>query len=524
MVSFQLRPFYYQSLTELTSAGILFALMLSATLIAVLRNVIGVTTYGVFGPAILSLTFLTLGLVWGSLVLITAMCTGIIVRLALESLRIQSTHRMAILVITVSATILIFGIALNSLSLNYSILEGLFPVLVASWLVERFVRNWLEKKRREALRTLSLTWATILASYLLISNPVLLDTLAVTPEAWILLAGLNIFLGSIVRTRLSEFLRFKNIRPSGHLGLGDVLTMNVRNREVIARHNPVEFSGRVTKIALKNTLLEYGIPVAKTIAIVENYEDLKGLKMFLLGLPNEEGFVIKPNNSFGGRGILLVNNRSGDWLITRKGDLITYNEIERHIMSILDGEHSRGLNFDKAIIETLLYPHPELAAISYRGLPDIRVIVYKTVPIMAMIRLPTKDSNGRANLHQGAIGAGVELRTGRIFHAIHNRRSIDYHPDLEVKLIGRTIPLWEKILEMASLSQRAVKLGYAGVDLTIDAKIGVVVLEVNRRPGLEIQNANMAMLMDKMKFVEKRLGKEDKISIQKSIDIAGQMQ
>ena len=63
---------------------------------------------------------------------------------------------------------------------------------------------------------------------------------------------------------------------------------------------------------------------------------------------------------------------------------------------------------------------------------------------MAMLRLPTKASNGRANLHQGGIGTGVDLDTGRTNHAVQRNRVVDHHPDTGVPLVGRVVPYWPR--------------------------------------------------------------------------------
>jgi len=124
-----------------------------------------------------------------------------------------------------------------------------------------------------------------------------------------------------------------------------------------------------------------------------------------------------------------------------------------------------------------------------------------------MTRLPTKKSGGKANLHQGAVGAGVNIASGRIESAIlaHHRKPIRVHPDTGIELIGQTIPFWQKILELAARSQQASGLGFAGVDIVISEARGPMVMEVNKRPGLEIQNANRRPLLRRLRVVEAAL-------------------
>lgn len=70
-------------------------------------------------------------------------------------------------------------------------------------------------------------------------------------------------------------------------------------------------------------------------------------------------------------------------------------DIRAHMEKILEGRFSMGNNNDVVIIEERIKTHPELKRYSYKGVPDIRLIVYNQVPVMAMVRLPTKDQMGR---------------------------------------------------------------------------------------------------------------------------------
>ena len=109
---------------------------------------------------------------------------------------------------------------------------------------------------------------------------------------------------------------------------------------------------------------------------------------------------------------------------------------------------------------------------------------------MGMVRIPTLASGGRANLHQGGIGVAMNLATGVTFRAVSRGESVLRHPETGGALIGRQLPHWEQTLEVARLAAASVPLGYVGVDIVVDAVRGPLVLELNARPGLEIQNIN----------------------------------
>ena len=84
----------------------------------------------------------------------------------------------------------------------------------------------------------------------------------------------------------------------------------------------------------------------------------------------------------------------------------------------------------------------------------------------------------------------MDLATGRATRARLRGRSITTHPDSKAPLVDVPLPHWDEILDVARRSAAAVPLGYLGVDVGIDARRGPVVLEINKRPGLEIQNVN----------------------------------
>lgn len=175
-----------------------------------------------------------------------------------------------------------------------------------------------------------------------------------------------------------------------------------------------------------------------------------------------------------------------------------------------------GDRSDIAIIEERVRTDPLLKQYSFKGVPDIRIICFNGVPIMAMTRLPTRRSNGTANLHSGAICTGLDISTGITTYSMQmNTKSlfsdtyegIEYTTDLKEnkKLSGIQIPNWDEILTIALKCQKASKLGYIGVDIALDAEKGPVVFELNARPGLGIQVANQAGLrwrLEKVKGLE----------------------
>jgi len=214
-------------------------------------------------------------------------------------------------------------------------------------------------------------------------------------------------------------------------------------------------------------------------------------------------FALKPSRGMGGEGIIVVKRRlkNGGWLTTQK-ERIKIDDLKLHTLDILEGAYSMGNIPDVAFIQEYVGRAEVFRRWAYRGTPDIRIIVFNRIPIMAMLRLPTKESGGRANLHQGALGVGVDIATGITTRAIWHGEQIVFKPGTERKLRGIKIPDWDLVLETAVKAQEASHLGYLGVDIVIHPDKGPMVLELNAQPGLQIQLANGEGLKKRLERVE----------------------
>lgn len=215
-------------------------------------------------------------------------------------------------------------------------------------------------------------------------------------------------------------------------------------------------------------------------------------------------FALKPSRGLGGDGIIVVKKRSpeGDGWVTTQKTKVTVDDLKMHVLDILEGAYSMGNVPDSAFIQEYVGRHKRFQKYAYRGTPDIRIIVFHNVPTLAMLRLPTKESGGRANLHQGAIGVGVDIATGITTRAIWHAEPIRVKPGTSRKLNGIKIPHWNEILLTAAQCQNIPGLGYMGVDIVLHPERGPMVLEVNAQPGLQIQLANMIPLKRRLERLE----------------------
>jgi alpha-L-glutamate ligase-like protein len=260
--------------------------------------------------------------------------------------------------------------------------------------------------------------------------------------------------------------------------------MNQRNLGYVYPCNPRRFLSLADdKVLTKEVLGRAGVPVPTTIGIYSNFFELRRLGEALA--PYDE-FVIKPARGRGGGGIVVVTDRKREGWASISGRLLTVAELRRHIIDIIFGVYSFELT-DAALVEERVRQHPEMEDLSPLGLADVRVILFRNSLVLAMVRVPTRKSEGRANLHRGGLGIDLDLESGETGRALHGRLEIRRHPDTGAILSGRTVPFWEEILRVSRMAAEAFPLKYIGVDVAI-AGTGPMVLEINARPGLEIQN------------------------------------
>lgn len=286
----------------------------------------------------------------------------------------------------------------------------------------------------------------------------------------------------------------------GPLKKRGILGMNRRNIAYINRYNDRQFYPLVdNKLTTKLIAKEAGLAVPELISVVRAQHEVATIEDTLQGL-NE--FVVKPAQGSGGKGILVITDQQQEHYQKASGELISIAEVKRHLTNTLSGLHSLGGRTDVAFLETLVRVDPFLEQYSHEGVPDIRLIIFQGVPVMGMLRVATKASDGKANLHQGAIGVGLDIATGKAIRAVQHNDFVTHHPDTGADLATISIPGWHQLLHLAAKCYEVTELGYLGCDIVIDRTRGPLILELNARPGLSIQIANNTGLLPRLQQVE----------------------
>ena len=281
-----------------------------------------------------------------------------------------------------------------------------------------------------------------------------------------------------------------------------IVGMNQRNASYIMPYNKRRFYPLVdNKLLTKDRAIKRGIPVPKLYCSIELEHQIAHLKDVLA---KHDDFVIKPANGSGGNGIVVIAGKTPGGYFRKANDaLVSITELEHHVSNILSGMYSLGGDTDAAIVEYRVKFDPCFEHVSYKGVPDLRIIVFRGIPVFAMVRLPTRHSDGKANLHQGAVGAGIDLATGRTIRGVMSSRQVEMHPDTGTSVAGLAIPRWPEILHLAASCYDLAPLGYLGVDIVLDRELGPMMLELNARPGLAIQIANNQGLAPILRYAEK---------------------
>ncbi|MDF0751135.1 alpha-L-glutamate ligase-like protein [Marinobacter sp. 71-i] len=279
-----------------------------------------------------------------------------------------------------------------------------------------------------------------------------------------------------------------------------MLNMNRRNVDYIARYNSRSSYPLVdNKLKTKLVVAEYNVRTPRLLQVVRQQHEISHFREMAEDL---DGFAIKPAKGSGGKGITVITGRDGDEYVKASGSRVSASFLERHLSNILAGLYSLAGTPDVAIVENLVESIPALAKYSFQGVPDIRIVVFQGYPVMAMLRLATTASDGKANLHQGAVGVGLNIANGQSLNSVQFNRPITLHPDTGLALENLVIDNWQEMLVMASRCYEATGLGYMGVDLVVDAREGPLLLELNARPGLAIQMANGRGLLPRLRQIE----------------------
>lgn len=490
--AFQLWADFLGSGLPLVSLKVLLLIPVAAMIVAFFRNVIGLETYGVFLPALIAASGLHAGLgaALGGFLFITLLVAVLHSPMARAGL--LYVPKLSFMLLAVVGILL--GLALLSFKFGWSELVSfsLLPLVILAISAERLSLHLDEEGPVKAAKVMGMTLLVISACYAVISVPVVQAVLFTFPEVLLIVGACNLWLGGWLGLRLMEYHRFKWLMPlqddDAIVSRFNEYVLGINRRNAVVIHEANKRRDLVLandKTISKHVLAEHGMPVPPTFAVLS---EVKDIKTHWASMTAHKTFVVKPAQGLRGSKILVLTRTRGGWL-TPGGTFYTPAMLQQHIADIILGSHSGGKR-DKALIEQRVYPHPFFTDIYPIGLPDLRVITHEGRVVQAMLRVPTDASDGKANLCQGAIGIGIDINTGTLQEGFLNNVYFREHPDSGAALPGRQIPFWEEIIQISKHTAALMPLRYLGIDIVIDRTAGPMILEINARPGLQIQNTN----------------------------------
>lgn len=286
----------------------------------------------------------------------------------------------------------------------------------------------------------------------------------------------------------------KSLREAGILG------MNRRNHAYILKYNQRRLYPLVDdKLRTKRMAAEHGVDTSRLIGQITYQHEVARLADMVRGY---DEFVVKPAHGSGGRGIVVIDSHNDKEFRKTDGHVLTFDDMYRHVSNIISGLYSIGGQPDQAMLEEKISFTDAFEGYSFEGVPDVRQIIFKGYPVMAMIRLSTRASDGKANLHKGAVGVGLSLQNGSALFAVQAGLPVTRHPDTGLELSKLRVPMWEEHLRLSASCADMCGLGYFGADIALDKKRGPLLLELNARPGLAIQIANRSGLARRLELIE----------------------
>lgn len=187
----------------------LLVIPVGVLLLVVLRNVIGVKTFGTFMPVLIALAFRQTGLLWGCVFFTLVVACGLAVRFYLERLKLLLVPRLAAVVIVVILILAVLTVLSYRLGFDRGLSVGLFPIVILTMTIERMTVVWEERGPAEALQQGLGSIAVGVLCYLVMNLPLVEHLFFVFPELLLLVLGVTLLLGRYSGYRLTELRRFR---------------------------------------------------------------------------------------------------------------------------------------------------------------------------------------------------------------------------------------------------------------------------------------------------------------------------
>ena len=189
--------------------SVLLLVPIGAFLMVLLRNVIGIKTFGTFMPVLVALAFRETRLLWGLTLFVLVVAVGLGIRFYLEKLRLLMAPRLAAVLIIVVLILAAISVISHRLGLETGLSVALFPLVILAMAIERMSVVWEERGAVEALQEGGGTLVIAALSYFVMSLDLVQHLVFVFPELLLVVLAATLLLGRYSGYRLLELLRFK---------------------------------------------------------------------------------------------------------------------------------------------------------------------------------------------------------------------------------------------------------------------------------------------------------------------------
>jgi hypothetical protein len=196
---------------DINTAYLILALPFIATLIAAFRQLIGIRSFGIYAPLVLTFVFWEMELKYGLAIFIVILLTGTIVRYILKNFRLLYLPRMAIVLTVISLAILLLLAVGGYFQRTGLATTPILAILILITLIEKFISTQVEKGFRMAAALSIETLIISIVGYYFIIWDVFREMVLNHPEYILILFIINIFLGKWTGLRLREYFRFKDV-------------------------------------------------------------------------------------------------------------------------------------------------------------------------------------------------------------------------------------------------------------------------------------------------------------------------
>lgn len=188
---------------------ILLTVPIGAFIILILRNFVGIKTFGTFMPVLIALAFRETHVIWGITLFVFIIACGLLVRFYLDHLRLLLVPRLAAILTVVIALMIFISILCQNLGLESGLSVALFPMVILTMTIERMCITWDERGPWDAIKSGAGSLFAAVVAYQVMNNRLLEYLAFAFPELLLVLLALILWFGQYRGYRLLELFRFK---------------------------------------------------------------------------------------------------------------------------------------------------------------------------------------------------------------------------------------------------------------------------------------------------------------------------